>query len=46
MYNRGGIGSCFFFETEPNRVKIFNKLTNVLVPILDKVTKSRDSARS
>jgi hypothetical protein len=32
-------------RTEPNRVKIFNKLTNVLVSILDKVTKSRDSAR-
>ena len=32
-------------RTEPNRVKIFNMLTNVLVPILDKVTESRDLAK-
>jgi hypothetical protein len=38
------VGSVRVFF-KPNRVKILNKLTNVLVPILDKVTKSRDSPR-
>jgi hypothetical protein len=32
-------------QTEPNRVKIFNKLRNMLVPVLEKVTKSCDLDR-